>query len=98
MLTKQQPARCALTFLAIQEPGVCKFCGICGTAFLKDTYILESDGGSDRLTRSGSNVETSNETTEIANDDHPRPSGFTLSQMLYAAFDVCVYCGGKYTD
>jgi hypothetical protein len=31
--------RCALTFLAIQAPDMCKFCGICGKQFLKASEI-----------------------------------------------------------
>ncbi|KAK8236581.1 transcription factor IIIC subunit delta N-term-domain-containing protein [Phyllosticta capitalensis] len=35
--------RCALTFLAIQAPGISKLCGICGKRFLSEQHVLELD-------------------------------------------------------
>ncbi|OCL10748.1 hypothetical protein AOQ84DRAFT_288628 [Glonium stellatum] len=38
-----QFARCGLSFLAIQAPGISKSCGICRKQFLKDEFIAEED-------------------------------------------------------
>lgn len=35
-------ARCSLTFLAIREPGVSKYCHSCNRAYLNDHIILNS--------------------------------------------------------
>lgn len=35
-------ARCSLTFLAIREPGVSKYCQSCNRAYLNDHIILNS--------------------------------------------------------
>jgi hypothetical protein len=91
-------ARCGLTFLSIQEPGVCKFCGICGTSFLKDSYAFQSDGGMIESTERSHNVESLIDTVGNADPNRSQSLEFSLSQMLYAAFDVCIYCGGRYVD
>ena len=36
--------RCGLTFLAIQAPGITKYCGICSTPFLSDEFIMAQEG------------------------------------------------------
>ena len=36
-------ARCGLTFLAIQAPGISKVCGICGKQYLTENYLLKED-------------------------------------------------------
>jgi hypothetical protein len=35
-----QFARCGLSFLAIQAPGITKYCGVCSTPFLSDEYVI----------------------------------------------------------
>jgi hypothetical protein len=40
-------ARCGLTFLAIQAPGITKHCGICGKRFLSDAYLLSQEDDSE---------------------------------------------------
>lgn len=43
--------RCALTFLAIQEPGISKYCERCGKQYLTEEALLKdevSQGNSDR--------------------------------------------------
>jgi hypothetical protein len=35
--------RCGLTFLAIQAPGITKYCGICSTPFLSDEFIMAQE-------------------------------------------------------
>lgn len=61
-------ARCNLTFLSIQEPGVSKFCSDYGTEYLDGDLL-------------GSHY-----------DEDVR----TTCQILCDAFDVCIYCGGKF--
>lgn len=36
-------ARCTLTFLTIQAPGISKVCGICGKQYLTENYLLKED-------------------------------------------------------
>ncbi|KAF2799930.1 hypothetical protein K505DRAFT_293823 [Melanomma pulvis-pyrius CBS 109.77] len=38
-----QYARCGLSFLALQLPGITKHCGVCGTSFLNDEYVIERE-------------------------------------------------------
>ncbi|KAF2147533.1 uncharacterized protein K452DRAFT_217535 [Aplosporella prunicola CBS 121167] len=38
-----QFVRCALTFLAIQAPGISKFCGVCGRQYLDEQHIARND-------------------------------------------------------
>ncbi|EMD66476.1 hypothetical protein COCSADRAFT_179737 [Bipolaris sorokiniana ND90Pr] len=38
-----QFARCGLSFLAIQAPGITKYCGICSTPFLSDEYVIAQE-------------------------------------------------------
>jgi hypothetical protein len=38
-----QFTRCALSFLAIQLPGITKYCGICNTSFFGDEFVLEQE-------------------------------------------------------
>jgi hypothetical protein len=35
--------RCGLSFLAIQAPGITKYCGICSTPFLSDEFVLAQE-------------------------------------------------------
>ncbi|ORX94757.1 transcription factor IIIC subunit delta N-term-domain-containing protein [Clohesyomyces aquaticus] len=38
-----QFVRCGLTFLAIQGPGISKYCGVCSRAYFSDEYVLEQE-------------------------------------------------------
>ncbi|KAI2486026.1 TFIIIC-delta multi-domain protein [Pyrenophora tritici-repentis] len=35
--------RCGLSFLAIQAPGITKYCGICSTPFLSDEFVMAQE-------------------------------------------------------
>jgi hypothetical protein len=35
--------RCGLTFLAIQAPGITKYCGICSTPFLNEDFVIAQE-------------------------------------------------------
>ncbi|EUC33311.1 hypothetical protein COCCADRAFT_26365 [Bipolaris zeicola 26-R-13] len=43
-----QFARCGLSFLAIQAPGITKYCGICSTPFLSDEYVIAQESVEDK--------------------------------------------------
>ena len=83
--------RCGLTFLTIQAPGISKFCGICGRQFLNDNYLEKStlrtnDNGIEDLSAQSKNEIETGENAAFQ----------SLAQVLFAACDVCIYCGGKF--
>lgn len=43
MLTEVK-VRCGLSFLAVQEPGISKFCSLCETEYLNEELIDDSYG------------------------------------------------------
>ena len=74
--------RCGLTFLAIQAPGLCNFCGICGKQYLKSSSVEIQNP-------------IPGVTNDIEMD--PTIIGKKpLSEQLAAACNKCVYCGGKF--
>jgi hypothetical protein len=73
--------RCALTFLAIQAPGICRFCGICGKQFLKASKVESQNSGQADV-----------EMGEASGNGGGRP----LTELLCEACERCVYCGGKF--
>jgi Putative zinc-finger of transcription factor IIIC complex len=116
-----------LTFLAIQRPGISRYCGVCGKEYLSEEInqlervstldesgesaldgtpntkglaqaLLEAAMGAEREDRAliptgGKRVPD----TPIARE----PIGImetqsSLASLLFAACDVCVYCGGKF--
>lgn len=112
-------ARCSLTFLAIREPGVSKYCHSCNRAYLNDHIILTS---TERETNCTPDVETCAvptveelADTEMFDDNLLKIGGgemmgnsspvdlsafksepFSLATILFDAFDMCPYCGGKF--
>jgi hypothetical protein len=72
--------RCALTLLAVQAPGICKFCDICGKQYLKATRVESQQ------------TSHSDGDAEMSDGD----AGVPLTELLSAACDRCVYCGGKF--
>ncbi|KAI9706103.1 MAG: hypothetical protein M1836_005509 [Candelina mexicana] len=100
--------RCALTFLAIQEPGISKYCGLCGVEYFHQDFVLKylqkSVSASVFTERGdGSNGNTTSEVEEEAGviedsaqdaDNAGTPVSFV--QILLASYEVCVYCGGKF--
>jgi hypothetical protein len=109
-----QFSRCALTFLAIQEPGFSKHCGVCGVQLLNewkmpafvptardsDVEIMEVamqddggiDGGDDRADRAPGEDWTQISYKKGTLDELPT----SLARVLFAAFNTCIYCGGKF--
>ncbi|KAI9798224.1 MAG: hypothetical protein M1835_002709 [Candelina submexicana] len=100
--------RCALTFLSIQEPGISKYCGLCGVeCFHQDfvqKYFQKSVSASVFAERSdGSNGNTTSDVGEeagviedSAQDADNAGSPVSFVQIILASYEVCVYCGGKF--
>ncbi|OCK79605.1 hypothetical protein K432DRAFT_329816 [Lepidopterella palustris CBS 459.81] len=100
-----QFARCGLSFLAIQAPGISNFCGICKKQFLSKEYImLEDQIIRDDTYNVGAeaDVEVEDAATEnrSATKEKSQANGrrqpLSLARLLFAACDVCIYCGGKF--
>lgn len=93
--------RCSLTFLAIQAPGMTKSCVICNSQclneYLIDSLVPHSPSG-------GENTGAKDDTAE--NNGGPpgiltqgvvqREPMASLIRVLFAACDICIYCGGKF--
>lgn len=124
-----QFSRCALTFLAIQEPGLSKYCAICKMKFLNEWRLsdfmlpvtdedvemtnLTVEDVPSQETCSGSQVQNGttledqplgNQRSSEAgwvrlshNEASTEPSD-SLARILFAAFDICIYCGGKFAS
>lgn len=101
-----QLSRCALSFLPIQEPGTTKSCGICGLQYLKEKVFSAFDPATEDIEMA--EVPSAESNTDAAANDtwvevsrnpnaSPQPTR-TLAQMISAACDVCIYCGGKFVD
>ncbi|TLD18349.1 hypothetical protein E2P81_ATG12144 [Venturia nashicola] len=101
-------ARCSLTFLAIQAPGISKYCGICGKQYIEGFY-LETDLSRGRArmpaTQNGEDISMRDDTATITpssrdqdvatdKDSHTDTDLPTLAQLIFAACDSCFYCGG----
>ncbi|KAI5364142.1 Putative transcription factor IIIC, 90kDa subunit, transcription factor IIIC zinc-finger [Septoria linicola] len=101
-----QFGRCALSLLAIQEPGTTKQCGVCNLQYLDETAVAEFMPASQDLQMVDvPEGEVSRSTP--ANDmwveisrggDATARSTTTLARLLFAACDVCIYCGGRFKD
>ncbi|OKL62907.1 hypothetical protein UA08_01195 [Talaromyces atroroseus] len=95
--------RCALTFLAIQQPYTSMFCSIC------DTSVLSRDKGVN-YTLEGINLSTNSQQQQHEQQQHNDgsetdnavaefdPKRRELYDLLYDRYDTCAYCGGKYQD
>lgn len=84
--TNRLLARCALTLLTIQEPGVSKFCGICNAQYYQEDVLLARERQQPELpNRSHDDVNTNTKLHDIS-----------LTQVLFLAADRCLFCGGKF--
>ena len=106
-----QFSRCALTFLAIQEPGISKHCGVCGVQYLNEWKLpglgrLSVDAGVEMadIVTQNANAQA-DEASELPDDEwvqvsHTKTPAIepisSLARLLFAAFDHCIYCGGKF--
>ena len=78
-------ARCNLTFLTIQEPGISKYCARCGRQFLdpgKAPAFLSPQNGTDEVVGEGAS--------------EPSNSSQSLTYQLFRTFNICPYCDGKF--
>ena len=86
--------------MAIQEPGISKFCDTCGREYLNEDTALEQDTINSVISSSRSD-RTGNAADESAKPSR-KPIGpgiadnESLAQALFRAHDVCIYCGGKF--
>jgi hypothetical protein len=62
--------RCGLSFLAIQAPGITKYCGICSTPFLSDEFVIAQE-----YADSKKSVDTGNDTVMTGVTTNDRVSG-----------------------
>lgn len=77
--------------VAIQIPGLSKFCGICSQQYLRSEQSIAFQSVTDNH-------------TDVSRDERSRttekdgPLKVSLAQVLFATFDACIYCGGKFLD
>lgn len=99
-----QFSRCAMSFLALQEPGITKVCGLCGLQYLNEGVLPATSGEDMEMadileTEGGQSVPGADAWVEIShNESATKTHKPTLVQLLFAACDICIYCGGKFTD
>jgi hypothetical protein len=79
-------ARCGLTFLTIQAPGITKSCGICNSDFLLFSYLMKRESEMDDYAN-----EKANEVFEAS-----ERGSLSFLQALVEACDKCLYCGGTF--
>ena len=105
-----QFSRCALTFLAIQEPGISKRCGVCGAQYLNEWKMAGLGRSVDAgVEMADTAVETGDARADEAQNSvedewvqvsHTKRSSIepttSLARLLFAAFDTCIYCSGKF--
>ncbi|KAF2211295.1 hypothetical protein CERZMDRAFT_98606 [Cercospora zeae-maydis SCOH1-5] len=99
-----QFTRCALSLLAIQEPGITKHCGVCDLQYFDEG--IAPDFQSDHQDIEMADVlQGEVPSTSPANDGWVKISQSggatarakaTLARLLFAACDVCIFCGGKF--
>lgn len=92
--------RCRLSLLAVQEPGTHKSCGICGLQYLNETALFHTvvDGDREHLPEGEVTMSISANGTHSRGGSTTARSTTSLGALLFAACDVCIYCGGKFTD
>lgn len=108
-----QFARCALTSLPIKEPGVSKYCESCHREFLDESVLSQGSFDEcteyDDSVAKGHRTLENDFTTVQSNppDEELQPNGeasghqvpnLGLMNALFAIFDVCPYCEGKYEN
>ncbi|KAF1983508.1 hypothetical protein K402DRAFT_163099 [Aulographum hederae CBS 113979] len=71
--------RCGITFLSIQEPFVSRTCDFCGRQYLQRNYLERDEA---------------DEVDQPGNLPDGRRKA-TLAELLLAACDLCLHCGGK---
>lgn len=88
--------RCALSFVATQDPGITKLCRICDQQYLDDDVVPELQRSpEDIVMREVPRAKVGSTVVTQSYMEVPRPRP-TLAQLLFAACDLCVYCGGSF--
>lgn len=82
-----------MTFLAIQEPSVSKFCSLCGTEFLD----ISDDREEEEATADAANGAGKDDTGGKEQEESEKGS-LSLYERVIEFFDTCPYCGGKFRD
>lgn len=98
--------RCGLSLIAIQAPGITKYCGICNTPFLNEEFVAAQEAtvksAMDRSAAkevSGGSDDEAGQHGLSTGQDNRRWKGslpVTLTRVLFLACDACIYCGGKF--
>jgi len=85
------PDRCALTFFAIQEPGISRYCDACSREYLHEDYALNT-------CRVDMNAPSPDGLEIFDNSKNPgnETEGESILQTLFKDYDVCIFCGGKF--
>ena len=94
-------ARCGLTFFSIQEPGATKVCQVCGRHFLREKGVAKAKTQSTKATALNADTSVSASGGLLSQSESFQSDGeqkSSLLDVLFAAFEICVYCGGKFTD
>ena len=98
-----QFSRCALTFFAIQEPGISKQCTICRLQYLNEWLLLKfmalEENGEGVIAEENSKLEDIQAPdltpTERSSTAAVEPES-SLARVLFAAINRCIYCGGRF--
>lgn len=91
----KKKARCALTFLAICQPGISKSCTRCNRAFLNEQHIFRISSSVTTITHEVSTTTTAEAQAE-AEAEAENGEKDDLAEMLFRRYDTCPYCGGKF--
>ena len=82
--------RCTLTFMAIQEPGISKYCETCGREYLNEKYLWPIPPGVCTSETSRENSGLPNLLPGLASEETSH------LRELIRTFDKCIFCGGKF--
>lgn len=92
--------RCALSFLAIQEPGVSKYCDTCGSEYLNEDRLLEGTTGATEVIVARTEDYNGMDKNKEVVQGFPVKSGsgatVSILQTLLNIYDVCIFCSGKF--
>ncbi|KAF2198488.1 hypothetical protein GQ43DRAFT_422304 [Delitschia confertaspora ATCC 74209] len=103
-------ARCGLSFLTIQGPNDSKYCGVCNKQYFNDRFVQNEEQRDDETDRDALGSPGVGEASEGDMEEGTKQEGnsgiaaregsreLTLAKVVFTACDVCIYCGGRYTD
>ena len=92
--------RCALSFLAIQEPGISKFCDTCDREYLNEELLLQEDievmAVLDATTNRDEVVESGELHSIESGGSLSEDKGDSLIRAMFRSYGVCIFCDGKF--